>query len=547
MLAHQSPGPASPRRAVWIGSALLALAFVVLYVRAIGYPYVWDDRAIYDSPAYHVGVLEGLTATQHDHLGVDLDQTRMTAAHDSYRPLMYLSYRADVALFGMKPGPMHAHNLVIALCVIGLAGWTARRWFLPPAWALVAAAIYGLHPLQVEAVTYVSGRGDLLAAAFALASVLGALSAVDREPGTGASRGYVALSALCFLASLLSKEAYLALPIVVALVLWSRGGVGRRATWPVLALLGVLCGYLVLRLRMAGSGTGVSPVAGVIALPGIVLDYLWRAACPVDLSTERLYDRSWTPVGWGVLLVATGTGLHSLRWPERLATERLLVRRLVAAYAWVLLLVGPSALIVLLHGVSADRYMYLPLFGFATGALGFVRWVWDTHPAIRRVVVAAGAIWSALCALIAYLQVPIWRSDLALYTHATAHSPDASMAHYRLGYVYAREHHCDLATPRFERALVLDPNNIRARNNLGVCFLGRGQPAAAAHEFSRVVAANPSHYRAWLNLGLAQLALGNQSGACGSFERAIWINPQYTKAKEAAAHYCRGVAQPTAP
>ena len=85
-----------------IGVALTLLVFVALYARVLGFSYVWDDvESIAENPIFEGPVLDGLLATQHDHMDPALRKlSGIKPAHDSYRPLLYLSYRLDVALFG---------------------------------------------------------------------------------------------------------------------------------------------------------------------------------------------------------------------------------------------------------------------------------------------------------------------------------------------------------------------------------------------------------------------------------------------------------------
>ena len=102
------------------GLVAILLVFVAVYARSADFSYVWDDvEAIRDNPIYAGPLLDGLDATQHDHLDPALRQlSGIKPAHDSYRPLLYLSYRTDVALFGMSPRAMHLHNLILAILSI---------------------------------------------------------------------------------------------------------------------------------------------------------------------------------------------------------------------------------------------------------------------------------------------------------------------------------------------------------------------------------------------------------------------------------------------
>ena len=112
------------------GLVAILLVFVAIYARAVTFELVWDDvEAIRDNPIYAGPLLDGLDATQHDHLDPALRKlSGLKPAHDSYRPLLYLSYRSDVALSGMSPRGMHLHNLFLALMAIVAFYLVASSW-----------------------------------------------------------------------------------------------------------------------------------------------------------------------------------------------------------------------------------------------------------------------------------------------------------------------------------------------------------------------------------------------------------------------------------
>ncbi|MBT8452651.1 MAG: tetratricopeptide repeat protein [Deltaproteobacteria bacterium] len=508
------------------GLAVILLAFAAIYARSVTFDFVWDDvEAIVDNPIYAGPLLDGLDATQHDHLDPALRKlSGMKPAHDSYRPLLYLSYRSDVTLSGMSPRGMHLHNLILALLSIVAFYFVASRWLMSDRPALMATAIFALHPLQVESVAYVSGRGDLLAGLFALLAVAAALQ--FEQAGARARRAlWLLTGTACLLASLLSKEAYLGLPVALAGVAFARGRL--RAQGPVLAAWFVaLAAYLALRFAVGGvaeSGTGAR---ALVALPGIFLRYLEIALLPFDLSTERLYDGSYVLPGWlalGALAVWASVGL--LRgWSQT-------SRAVASGLLWMLVLLGPSAVVVILMGVVADRYSYLPLGGFAVACAALLSAAMRQPHRLRAVIGLAGFLWAAMCVTVTVVQIGTWKDNRTLYGHAVATAPESSMAHYRLGHSYAKEGKWPEAIALFERAVELQPSNLRALNNLGVGYLNTGNYPQAARTFERALAeSGQMHFRAWYNLGVAQMNMGEREAACSSVERALHINPSYSAA-----------------
>ncbi len=513
------------------GLVTILLVFAAIYARAVTFEFVWDDvEAIRDNPIYAGPLLDGLDATQHDHLDPALRKlSGMKPAHDSYRPLLYLSYRSDIALSGMSPRGMHLHNLILGLLAIVAFYVVASRWLMSEGPALVATAVFALHPLQVESVAYVSGRGDLLAGLFGLLAVASALQ-FEQTRGTGRRGLWLLAGTACLLASLLSKEAYLGLPIALAGLAFARGKLREQrtvlATW-----IAAIVAYLTLRFAVGGVAEGGTGALALASLPGVFLRYLQIALLPFDLSTERLYDASYVLPGWLALGVLTAWVLTRLRggWSQT-------SRSVASGLLWMLVLLGPSVIVVVLMGVVADRYSYLPLGGFAVALSALLTATARKSNKLGPVLGAAGILWTAMCLVVTIVQVGTWKDNRTLYGHAVATAPQSSMANYRLGHSYATDGQWPEAIALFERAVALQPSNLRALNNLGVAYLNTGKFEAAAGAFERALAeSGQMHFRAWYNLGVAQMNMEEREAACASVERALQINPSY----EAAAAFQR--------
>ena len=508
------------------GLVTILLLFAAIYARSVTFDFVWDDvEAIRDNPIYTGPLLDGLDATQHDHLDPALRKlSGMKPAHDSYRPLLYLSYRSDTTLSGMSPRGMHLHNLILALLSILAFYFVASRWLMSDRSALMATAVFALHPLQVESVAYVSGRGDLLAGLFALLAVAAALQ--FEQAGTQAGRAlWLLAGTACLLASLLSKEAYLGLPVALAGLAFARGRL--RAQGVVLATWFVAIGaYLALRFEVGGVAEGGTGAIALVALPGIFLRYLEIALLPFDLSSERLYDANYVLPGWIALAALAAWASIGLRrsWSRT-------SRTVASGLLWMLVLLGPSAVVVIVMGVVADRYSYLPLGGFAVACSALLCAAARQPRGLRAVIGLAAFLWAAMCVAVTVVQVGTWKDNRTLYQHAVATAPESSMAHYRLGHSYAKEGRWPEAIALFERAVELQASNLRALNNLGVAYLNTGKYPEAARMFERALAeSGQMHFRAWYNLGVAQMNMGEREAACASVERALHINPSYSAA-----------------
>lgn len=526
---------ASPRLVRLTVLAAVLAVYLLMVGRAVTYAFVWDDvREIEENAAFERPLTEGILQTQTARTDPALSELSTIAlAYDSFRPLLFASLWIDVQLWGRSPAALHAVNLVLGAIAILLVSVLARRWLAD--WlALIPTAMFALHPIQIEAVAYISGRGDVLSGLFALLATLTAVHAIDSEQ-RGPAMTWSALSAVTFAASLLSKEANIGLPVVVVAIAVLERRV-RSRWWVPAVLVAVAIGYLAVRSLVVSSTQGQALRAGMFGLPGIWLEYLRIVALPFDLSTERMRNPGLTVPGLGIAAVAFFAVAVAMR--RGLASRE--ARAAVVGLVWMTTLVAPAAVPILSTRVVADRYFYVAMFGLALLFAAGIAHVAAHHRRYLRPLAVVGALAGMLWLLVAWRQVPVWRDTRTLYEHAAAMSPDSSMAHYRVGYLHAQAGRWDEAIAHFAHATELDPNNLVALNNLGVGYLRTGQPDAAAHALSAAVIVNPAHFRAWLNLGLAQWTLGERTRGCASIARALAIHPGYAAAVREHRQRCSG-------
>lgn len=514
--------------------ALVLGVWAVSLGRAAGYAFVWDDvHELQANAALDEPLLDGMRLTQTERTDPSLTQLHgASLAYDSYRPLLFASYWAEARVWGRDPMAMHVDNLVLGALAIVLAYLLCCE-LLSPVAAAIATALFALHPVQIEAVAYVSGRGDLLAGLLALAAVLAALRAA-RAATTRGVIAWTAAALLAFAGSLACKEADLGVPIAVFALLWATSR-GRR--WIAAAMLAIIPIDLAVRAAMV-TPTGGSVVASALRhLPGVWLDYARIVILPFDLSIERAYPASFTWLG----LAAVGIAGLVLAW------RRGRPREVTAGIAWFAALLGPAAVPIAAGSEVADRYTYLAVLGAAIALVAVAEAAIRWRPRLRWPVRGVAIAWAALLLVVGWRQVPVWRDNLHLYAHAVELAPESSEAHYRLAYLAAVENRWDAAIPELQRAIALDPTNVRALDDLGVGLLRLQRPSEAVSVLLRATAVSPAWFRAWSNLGLARLELGDHDGGCADLRRALSINPAYERARDSYARRCSSAPKTPTP
>lgn len=393
------------------------------------------------------------------------------------RPLTWFTFWINVQL----GGGYHAVNLALHLGAL-LAAFEALKRLIDARAALLAAALFAMHPIQAEAVNYLFARATLLMTLLCLAS-LGAWA-----------RGRRWLAVAWFAAALAAKEECAAFPLALVVL-----GLASLRSWPIAAMLSL---SLAAGLRViwattaiagagAGAGASVTPWEYFAAQGAAILRYLRLLVVPWGFTIDPEIAPS--PLAWLALLLAV--------W---LARKR---RWLLAG----LVLLLPSSSIFPASDLAADRRLYLPLIALAAGIaleLRRVRPAW---------LATAGVLLVALSAHRTY----VWGSEQRLWAEAVERAPGKVRPRLQLARATGGERAIEL----LQQARVLAPEDPSVPAELGRVYLETGRPEAALAEFGRALALAPNDPKALNNRGAALAALGQREAARADFERALARDP----------------------
>ncbi|MCK6447878.1 MAG: tetratricopeptide repeat protein [Planctomycetes bacterium] len=511
----------APRTLVRLLQVALGLAVCLAYAQVGSFGFVdLDDSAyVYENPS----VLGGLSFE-----GV---QWAFTATHSAnWHPLTWLSHMLDVTLFGVDPTGhhwvnvgLHAANTVLVFVL--LRELTAATW--KSAWV---AGLFGLHPLRVESVAWVSERKDVLCAFFFLATLV----AWTRFVRTRRIEWRFAAVGL-FVLALLAKPMAVTLPaVLLVLDVWP---FARTERWKPLVVeklpffvLAFLSSYVTWAVQAAGGATGEIAVyrlaeraANAVSAYGV---YLAQTFWPVDLCAfyphpatlaEGVDVRAFALAA--VVIVALGF----VAWRERARRPWVFVGAL-----WFLgMLVPVIGLVQVGSQAHADRYTYLPQLGVLFAL------VWSLGEFVERrreLVPLVGAL--AVCALFAlgfgtWRQSAVWRSNDALYGHAIEVESRSWLAWNNLGNQHLGRGELDDAQRCFETAAKLWPRYHEAFYNLGLVRLQKLDREGAIDAFRRALELDGDNLDAWNNLGVAYLNLRRFEEARAQFEHALSLDSKH--------------------
>jgi protein O-mannosyl-transferase len=501
----------------WLAIAAVALACAA-YLNALDNPFVYDDHD---------------TVTGNRSLA-DLSNLRFILVYTPFRPLVNASYALDRWLWDYRPFGYHLTNIMLhAAVVVLLYAWIRRLLSdagreedsrMP---AFAGAAFFAVHPLQSEAVGYISGRSEVMCAVWFIGTLLAARAAI-------LSRSLVqgTLAVACALLALASKETALVLPLVFLAYDWLiRPGPDDSRRKRLALIAGVLTLFAVAAFYRASTLTrstgGLSAALLNFQTQAIVIWryvglLVWPAGQSIMHSVHRVVSAA-DPLAWVAII---GLGLVTIAAIRMRGSHPALAFGML----WFLIVLAPSSSVVPLREGMAEHRVYLASAGFfiavAAGLQawrGRVRQSWRPGLATATVVVV-------LCGL-TMGRNRVWSDPVALWSEATLHAEGMWEPHYALADSMREAGQCAAAVSEYERVVSMRPEHRDARTNLGICLAQTGRTQEAERAFRRALEIDPSFARGYTNLGALALIVGDPVRARDAYLEAIVKDPDNVLAR----------------
>lgn len=508
----------------WLAGVLLALLATSAYVNSFRGVFLFDDiPSIVDNPALRS-------------LGESLLPPAAGGLTVSGRPLLALSFALNYAVSGFDVWSYHLVNLAIhlanGLILAGIIRRTLRQPALASRWqadasavAFIGAALWLLHPLQTESVTYIVQRAESLVALCFFAAWWFLIRASE-EP---TRRCWAIATFIACLVGMAAKEVMATAPLVLVLYdrfylagswreVWTRRGrlhTALAATWLLLAALMLTTGN---RGGTAGFGTPMSALDYALTQFPAIAHYLrlfvWPHPLVLDYGTTLVTD--WPRVLPAAVFVLGLAGLSAWgAWRGR---------------AWgfcglffFVVLAPSSSIVPIASQTMAEHRTYLPLAGLcALVAAAGVAWL-------------GARVWMAFVVVAAALGLATWSrnadyaSRIGMYEDLAARLPSNARALALLADYHQREGNLEAAQQWLERSVALEPV-VESLNNLGNVLQARGDLAGARSLFDRALALRPTDPTTLSNLGNALAAEGRTDEAIARFEAALREKPDLAAA-----------------
>ncbi len=536
--AQPGKGPVSlSSRAALFLSAVLALAVLILYYPVNGHPFINYDDPLYVTENVHV----------QNGLGWETVRWAFTTSYEgNWHPLTWLSHALDYRIFQLNPSGHHDNNVLLHGLNALVLFWVLQKATGSIGRSFMVAAMFALHPVNVETVAWIAERKSLLSMLFFLLA-LGAYRWYTREVRIGR---YVVVAFLYAL-GLMAKPQVITFPCV--LLLWDY--------WPLRRMFGeayqsssskapadgvtptVSFSWLVMEkvpllalsaasaiITIKGQATGmISYPSRFLSLENAVVcyaRYIRNAFWPTRLAL--MYPHPVAPlrrlqVGIALLILLVVTLLVAAGWRRRYLT---------VGWLWFLgTLVPMIGFIQVGYQAMADRYAYLSFLGL------FIMICWGVAGQAERWHLPAALLPAVSIAVLVAMavqarrQIDYWRSSETLWSHTLQVTGSNWVAEDNLGGLALEKGNVEAAMPHFFRAAAINPSDPTSNLNIGFYWYQRGNLSAAFEQYKKVLSLKSSarlKANAINDMGLVYRDLGDYAHAQECFEAAKDLRSRYS-------------------
>lgn len=476
----------------------------------------------------------------------------------NWHPLTWLSHAIDYAIWGLNPMGHHLTSIIfhglntflIVLLVMWLLDKRSEGLLSSPLsnhphqtaqiTAVAIGLLFGLHPLHVESVAWISERKDVLYAFFFLLSIVSYLKYASSEQGRQKVLNYI-LCMLFFIFSLMSKPMAMTLPIVLIILdIYPLGRLELRSLFKFyhkvfveklpFIMLGLASAIItIIAQQKEITSFEVHPGERILIAFGSLGFYLFKTIWPMDLSPLYPYPSRISLLSLqyvsSLFVISSITVFCILSWKKYKVFSAVWVYFIVT-------LLPVLGIVKIGTQAAADRYTYLPSIGpfFLMGLCIARLWKKDTAPpngiTLKRLfVIALSILISSILSVMTIKQIGIWRDSLTLWDKELKRY-SIPVAYNNRGNAYLMLGQYQQAIEDYNKALEQDRDFAKAYNNRGLAYGNLGKYQLAIEDFSVSVRKNNREPMAYFNRGNVFKALGDYQKAIEDYSKAIELNPR---------------------
>ncbi len=443
-----------------------------------------------------------------------------------YTPLVHLSYGIEYHFFGFNPSVNHRTNLILHLINTMLVFWLVFMITEDRGKSFLVSLFFGIHPVHVESVAWISERKDVLYSVFYLLSLI-TYNYYQKKQGNI----YYYFSIFLFLLSILSKPMAMTLPFILLLFDYLKNR--RLCKYTILEkipyfIISSLCVIITFTI-----GSQVTPDEEVksfgiynifIASYGIML-YTYKFLLPLRLSA--IYPHlEWNKIPvifWMspfIILLALASVIYSGKYTEKI----------IFGFMFFFISILPVSQIITLHpGIINDRYMYIASIGLLyLFSEGF--FILYERKKFRSFITVILFVIIISFSFLTYERCKVWKDSLSLWNDVLSKYPNAIQAYANRGNIYREKGEYNKALSDFTEAIRLKPYKAEFYATRGSIYTELKEYDKAMDDLNHALNLKPDLSGAYLNRGNLYRLKGDNNKAISDYSEALKFKPDYAGA-----------------
>lgn len=494
---------------------IIAILGVAVYSNSLNGAFIWDDEFLVENNTY---------IRSPDNIGNLFTKNIGAGAgriFKPYRPFQMLTYMMDYFLWGLDVKGYHITNTLLHILVALTIYWLITILYSDRLLSFLTSTLFLVHPIHTEAVSYISGRADSLAALFMLLCLIFYIKYLHNEN----KNFFYCFMTVSYIFAVFSRESSLILPFLVLLYHYAfRKKIKMKpfSTIICITFLFVFLRHMVLRSlvfpafvsstllqRIPGIFVALSSYLRLLLVPSHLHlgygDKLWSLFCPQAIT--------------GIIIFFLSVFLLIYAYRKRGVNNLVFF-----AVSWFFLTLLPQSNIYPISAYMAEHWLYLPSIGFF---LLIAQLLVSLFRAKR------GKFISVICmvTLVAFYanttikQNNYWKDPIVFYTTSLKYSPDNPKLYNNLGKLYSDEGKHENAIDVYKKAIEIKPHST-FYYNLGNEYYAVGDAEQAIASYQQAIEIGPNFSDAHYNLGIAYESLGMYEKAIAAFRQAMALNPR---------------------
>ncbi|MFY9309511.1 MAG: tetratricopeptide repeat protein [Bacteroidia bacterium] len=509
----------------------LIIITMVIYMKSMNNQFIntWDDHG-------YVSENPDITTLHGDSVGYTIKKTFSSYVLGNYHPITMLSYCMEYAKYKLNPKPYHVTNLVIHILntlLVFFFIWllTGQQWV-----AFITALLFGIHPMHVESVSWISERKDVLYTFFSLGALCTYIFYLKKE---SRKRLYYILTIALFLLALLSK----AMAVSVAILFFAVDYfLERKINMKVILekapfiLLSLIFGIVAIGAqKSAGAVEGIANYNfgdRILFSCYALMTYLWKVFLPINMSCYYNYPvkgaNGMYPIGYYIAPVVIAV-LGYLIFKSLKAG-----RDIVFGFGFFLISIALVLQILPVgDAIIADRFSYIPYIGIF---FIMARWINDIIEgknekltSLKLPLTGALIVFSIVCCYLTVKRTMVWKDSISLWSDAIEKYNKAPKSFNNRGLTYFERQQYDKALSDFNRTIQLEDTYPDAHYNRGVVYFTIKQYDKALEDYNTALQQTPKFAKAYNNRGNIYHLQGKYAQAIADYNAALEYNPKFGK------------------